>query len=98
MTAQLQDPSLFDSIASLLPADQREHFYRRMAYLQHLGPNDEILQLAEAMGFLALLTRQTPAHIAAERLKLETLFHNTLATLNTARRSLLLTSVISSND
>jgi hypothetical protein len=89
MTAQLQNPGLFDETASLLPAEQREQFYRRMAHLEHLGPNDEILQIAEAMGFLALLTRQTPAQVAAERVKLEMLLQNIFAALKTANETAL---------
>ena len=41
--APIQDPSLFDAIAELLPAHLREHFYRRMAHLRQLAPNDDIL-------------------------------------------------------
>ena len=90
MTAETQnDSSLFDDIASLLPAKQREHFYRRMAHLERLAPNDEILQIAEAMGFLALLTRQTPFEMAAERLQLETLFHDSLNSLKVANETAL---------
>lgn len=70
----VEDQSLFDAIAGLLPAELREHFYRRMAHLRNLTPNDELLQIAEAMGFLAIVTRQAPAEIATERAKLETLF------------------------
>jgi hypothetical protein len=90
MTAELHnDHSVFDEIASLLPAEQREHFYRRMAHLEHLGPDDEILQLAEALGFLVLLTRQTPSEMATERLKLESLFQNTLDTLKATNHTAL---------
>ena len=65
--------SLFDSVAELLPAQLREHFYRRMAHFRSLAPNDELLQIAEAMGFLALLIRETPDAIAAERRQFEAL-------------------------
>jgi hypothetical protein len=72
------DPSdtLFDSIARLLPVVDREHFFRRMAHLRDLSPNDDMLQIAEAMGFLALLIRQAPPEIASERAKFEALFHD----------------------
>jgi len=63
--------SLFDAIAELLPVHLREHFYRRMAHLQNLAPNDDVLHLAEAMGFLALITRETPSLITSERQRLE---------------------------
>jgi hypothetical protein len=73
--------SIFDRIAQLLPADSREHFYRRMTHLRDLGPDDDMLQIAEAMGFLALVTRQIPDEVAAERIKIETLFENALSAL-----------------
>jgi hypothetical protein len=73
--------TLFDSIARLLPVADREHFFRRMAHLRDLSPNDDMLQIAEAMGFLALLIRQAPPEIANERAKLEALFQDALGTL-----------------
>ena len=78
--------SIFDSIARLLPAADREHFYRRMARLRDLSPNDDMLQIAEAMGFLTLLIRDTPLLIAAERLSLEAAFDRTLASFQDLHR------------
>jgi hypothetical protein len=86
MTPQTAEPSLFDAIADLLPTGQREHFYRRMAHLRQLSPNDEMLQIAEAMGFLALVTRETPSAIAVERQKLETVLLKMMETLQSAHR------------
>ena len=71
--------SIFDRIAKLLPADSREHFYRRMAHLRDLSPEDDMLQIAEAMGFLALITRQIPDEVAAERVKIGALFEDAVA-------------------
>jgi hypothetical protein len=59
--------NLFEAIATLLPAEQREYFYQRMLYFRHLRPEDELLRIAEAMGFLALLIRETPEKLASER-------------------------------
>jgi len=87
MTPQMAEPSLFDAIAKLLPAEQREYFYRRMAHLRQLSPNDEMLQIAEAMGFLALVTRETPAAIAVERQQLEAILQATVAALETAHKN-----------
>jgi len=81
MTTQASDDTLFDRIAALLPVENRQEFYRRMAHLRNLGPNDEILQVAEAMGYLALITRQVPAEIAAERTKIEALLRTARADL-----------------
>lgn len=41
-----------------------------------LSPNDEMLRILEAMGVLALLTRETPAAIAAERKALRTILES----------------------
>lgn len=65
--------SAFDAIAALLPPATREQFYRRMAHLSRLPPDDEMLQIAEAMGYLALLIRDTPVEIAREREQLNAL-------------------------
>jgi hypothetical protein len=59
--------NLFDAIARLLKPEQREYFYQRMMYFRHLRPEDEILRIAEAMGFLALVIRETPQEMATER-------------------------------
>jgi hypothetical protein len=81
--------SLFDSVADLLPAHLREHFYRRMAHFRQLAPNDEILHLAEAMGFLALVIRETPSLIADERQRFDALLtasvHSVRDTFDAAR-------------
>lgn len=61
---------LFDSIAKLLPKEQRESYFQHIVYLRQLAPNDEILRVCEAMGFLALITRETPERIADERAEL----------------------------
>jgi hypothetical protein len=68
--------TIFDQIARLLPPDLREHFFRRIAHLRDLSPNDDMLLIAEAMGFLALLIRETPPLIAAERQALDDLHRN----------------------
>lgn len=59
--------SLFDELAGLVPAERQAEYYRVIAHTRSLSPNDEMLRILEAMGVLALLTRETPAAIAAER-------------------------------
>ena len=71
MMVKPAEESVFDSIAELLAEDRRPQWYRLMAHLRNLSPEDEMLHLAEAMGFLALITRDTPGAIAAERQRLE---------------------------
>jgi hypothetical protein len=81
--------TIFDQIAKLLPLDLREHFFRRIAHLRNLSPNDDMLLIAEAMGFLALLIRETPPLITAERRALESSLHETLGTIETLHRNTL---------
>ena len=64
------DADFIDEIAELLPSKQRQLWYRDMAHLRRLPADDELLRLARAMGFLALITRQAPVEIASERQKL----------------------------
>ena len=77
--------NVFEAVAALLPAEQREHFYRRMnrlMQLKQMDSDDDMLQIAEAMGFLALLIRQAPAELATERQKIETALQDTRRALN----------------
>ena len=64
---QVETPSLFDELAGLVPQERQAEYYRVIAHTRTLSPNDEMLRILEAMGVLALLTRETPAEIAAER-------------------------------
>jgi hypothetical protein len=59
--------TLFDELAGLVPAERRAEYYRVIAHTRTLSPDDEMLRILEAMGILALLTREMPAEIAAER-------------------------------
>jgi hypothetical protein len=65
--------TLFDELAGLVPEERLTEYYRVLAHTRTLGPNDEMLRILEAMGVLALLTRETPAAIAAERKVLRTI-------------------------
>ena len=61
------EPTLFDSLARLVPEEMQAAYYRVLAHTRKLSPDDEMLRILEAMGILALLTRQTPMEIAEER-------------------------------
>ncbi len=61
------EPTLFDSLARLVPDEMQAAYYRVLAHTRKLSPDDEMLRILEAMGILALLTRQTPMEIAEER-------------------------------
>jgi len=61
------EPTLFDSLAHLVPEELQTAYYRVLAHTRTLSPDDEMLRILEAMGILALLTRHTPKDIADER-------------------------------
>jgi hypothetical protein len=61
------EPTMFDSLARLVPDELQAAYYRVLAHTRMLSPDDEMLRIVEAMGILALLTRHTPKDIAEER-------------------------------
>jgi len=61
------ESTMFDSLARLVPDELQAAYYRVLAHTRMLSPDDEMLRILEAMGVLALLTRQTPKDIAEER-------------------------------
>jgi hypothetical protein len=65
--AKSESQTLFDELAGLVPAERQAEYCRVIAHTRTLSPDDEMLRILEAMGILALLTRETPAEIAAER-------------------------------
>jgi hypothetical protein len=74
-----ESKTLFDELAGLVPAERQAEYYRVIAHTRTLSPNDEMLRLLEAMGILALITRETPAAIAAERKSLQKIMENALS-------------------
>ena len=54
------EPTMFDSLARLVPDELQIAYYRVLAHTRTLSPDDEMLRILEAMGILALLTRHTP--------------------------------------
>jgi len=83
------EADFIDEIADLLPAKQRQLWYRDMAHLRRLPAEDEMLRIARAMGFLTLVTRQTPAQIAAERKQLAAILSESIKAIQSARRDAL---------
>ncbi len=67
------EPTMFDSLARLVPDELQTAYYRVLAHTRTLSPDDEMLRILEAMGILALLTRHTPKDIAGERERLQEL-------------------------
>ena len=83
---QSADSDFIDDIAELLPVEQRPHWYRDMAHLRRLPADDEMLRIARAMGFLALVTRQTPAQIAMERERIAAILDHSIKAIQSARQ------------
>jgi len=83
---QPAEADFIDDIAALLPAEQRSLWYRDMAHLRRLPADDEMLRIARAMGFLALVTRQTPAQIAIEREQIATILGDSVKAMQSARQ------------
>jgi hypothetical protein len=84
--AESESQTLFDELAGLVPAERLAEYYRVIAHTRTLGPNDEMLRLLEAMGLLALLTRETPAEIAAERKSLQKILESSASQANVVEK------------
>ena len=59
--------SLFRDIAQWIPAEKRETYWEMVAHLDRLSPDDEVLRVCQAMGVLAVVTRQVPGELLAQR-------------------------------
>jgi hypothetical protein len=84
MSVQPAPENLFDAIGKLLKPERREYFYQRMLYFRHLRPEDEMLRIAEAMGFLALVIGEAPQEMAREREQLAEILTRFMESLQTA--------------
>lgn len=81
------EPTLFDRLARLVPADRQAEYYRVLAHTKTLSPDDEMLRILEAMGILVLLTQETPQQIAAEREQFAQLLEEALRKTEQVRNS-----------
>ncbi len=81
------EPTLFDRLARLVPAERQAEYYRVLAHTRTLNPDDEMLRILEAMGIMTLLTRETPQQIAAERVRFAELLEATLSKVERAQTS-----------
>lgn len=79
--------NVFEAIAKLLKPEQREYFYQRMMYFRHLRPEDEVLRIAEAMGFLAVVIREAPWEMAKEREQLAELLTSSMRTMQASHQA-----------
>jgi hypothetical protein len=84
--AESESKTLFDELAGLVPAERQAEYYRVIAHTRTLSPNDEMLRVLEAMGILALLTREAPAEIAVERKSLRKILESVVSQANEVER------------
>jgi len=71
----------------MLNPEQREYFYQRMLYFRHLRPDDELLRIVEAMGLLALITREGPLKMASEREQIAEIMKSALESMHSMQES-----------
>jgi len=57
---------LFEEILEWVPVERRETYWKLLAYLKNLEEDDEILRLCQAMGVLAVITRQVPMEVGEQ--------------------------------
>jgi hypothetical protein len=82
------DQHWIDLVAEMLPEERRLAWYRDLSpWLRSLPPEDEFGRIAYAMGFLALLIRETPSQLAEERLKYAELSSQLARDMNAALKS-----------
>jgi hypothetical protein len=82
-----EEPDLIDRIASALPEKVRSDYYREMRHCRSLPENDEMLRVMRVIQFLTILMIQVPAEVAAERKRLEELFHSAMQKIEENVRS-----------
>jgi uncharacterized phage infection (PIP) family protein YhgE len=70
-----------------LPVEQREEYWHEMAYLKHLHPEDELLRLTRATGYLTQITQGVPMLIAEERERFEKLLTDSVGAIERAHQA-----------
>jgi hypothetical protein len=80
-------PDLFERIAQALPHEQRQDYWREITYLKHLQPEDELLRLTRATGYLTQITQGVPRLIAEERQRFEKLLTESVAAIERAHKA-----------
>jgi len=88
ITGEPVEVSLFDRLAQFVPAERQTEYYRVLAHTRTLRPDDELLRILEAMGVLALVTCETPAAVANERVQLQELLASVLEQTDAAREQM----------
>ena len=60
-------PDMFDNIAKYVPEEHLPEFWRVVSRLRQLRPDDEILNIFQAMGVMTFILRDLPSALIAER-------------------------------
>ena len=60
-------PDSFDELAKYVPEQHLAEFWRMVSRLRQLRPDDEILNIFQAMGVMTFILRDLPAALIAER-------------------------------
>lgn len=68
MTAE---EDIHERIAELLPEANRAGYYRHVSRVRQLHPDDDVLAIVEACGYLTLLCAEVPKALVAARAELE---------------------------
>jgi hypothetical protein len=89
ITGEPAEVSLFDRLARFVPEERQTEYYRVLAHTRTLRPDDELLRILEAMGVLALVTCETPAAVADERVRLQELLASVLEQTEAAQEHML---------
>src|ERR1700683_4409463 len=60
-------PDTFDELAKYVPEQHLAEFWRMVSRLRQLRPDDEILNIFQAMGVMTFILRDLPSALIAER-------------------------------
>ena len=60
-------PDSFDELAKYVPEDHLAEFWRMVSRLRQLRPDDEILNIFQAMGVMTFILRDLPSDLITER-------------------------------
>lgn len=60
-------PDMFDNIAKYVPEEHLTEFWRVVSRLRQLRPDDEILNIFQAMGVMTFILRDLPSDLITER-------------------------------
>jgi len=61
------NPDMFDNIAKYVPEEHLTEFWRVVSRLRQLRPDDEILNIFQAMGVMTFILRDLPSDLITER-------------------------------